>query len=267
MSHQLINEGNLRSGKIQGITYNGWTITSKKASICNSAEMEGIQKNFGIPPPEMVFGNNYVKIQKGTFEYTWNAYEALSKVDTSENSSEHIKVSYASEWTKKSNHQNVKDIIKPYDWTYSTDYKGTTDFKDDWEKVEDPVINVDRLKQKEPILFYDENILYEDELADNGTAMLSLRMRVMPSCFLILQRFFLRVDDVLFRINDTRVYHEFGSPYLVREYTSKEQSYYSIKKNLYGRDISLLNDQNWVSSVFSSDTKTLERHTIKLDDK
>lgn len=52
----------------------------------------------------------------------------------------------------------------------------------------------------------------------------------MPSCFLILQRFFLRVDDVLFRINDTRVYHEFGTPYVVREYTSKEQNYNSIKK-------------------------------------
>ncbi|CAO3649564.1 unnamed protein product [Cunninghamella blakesleeana] len=214
----------------------------------------------------MVFGNNYVKIQKGSFEYTWNAYDALSKVDTSEDSSERIKVSYASEWTKKSNHQNVKDIIKPYDWTYSTDYKGTIDFNGDWEKVDEPVINVQRLKQKEPILFYDENILYEDELADNGTAILSIRMRVMPSCFLILQRFFLRVDDVLFRINDTRVYHEFGTPYVLREYTSKEQNYNSIKKSLYGRDVSLLNDQNWVASEFSSNAKHLERHFIKLND-
>ena len=38
------------------------------------------------------------------------------------------------------------------------------------------MINIERLKTQEPILFYDENILYEDELADNGTAMLTVRL-------------------------------------------------------------------------------------------
>lgn len=33
----------------------------------------------------------------------------------------------------------------------------------------------------------------------------------MPSCFLVLQRFFLRVDDVLFRIFDTRIWVDFQS--------------------------------------------------------
>lgn len=57
----------------------------------------------------------------------------------------------------------------------------------------------------------------------------------MPSCFLVLQRFFLRVDDVLFRINDTRLYHEFGTDYFVREYTSKEVHYNTIRQvtNIY----------------------------------
>jgi len=32
--------------------------------------------------------------------------------------------------------------------------------------------------------------------------------RAMPSSFFILLRFFLRVDDVMVRINDTRIYHE-----------------------------------------------------------
>lgn len=50
----------------------------------------------------------------------------------------------------------------------------------------------------------------------------------MPSCFLVLQRLFLRVDDVLFRINDTRIYHTFGTPYVIREYTSKEDHYRTI---------------------------------------
>ena len=44
----------------------------------------------------------------------------------------------------------------------------------------------------------------------------------MASGFLVLQRFFLRVDGVLVRINDTRLYHAAQTDYLLREYTSRE---------------------------------------------
>ena len=37
-------------------------------------------------------------------------------------------------------------------------------------------INYAKLKTQERIYFYDEVILYEDELADNGTAMLSVKI-------------------------------------------------------------------------------------------
>lgn len=49
-----------------------------------------------------------------------------------------------------------------------------------------------------------------------------LFQRVMPSSYFILLRFFLRVDGVLARINDTRLYHEFETSYILREFTSKE---------------------------------------------
>ena len=51
----------------------------------------------------------------------------------------------------------------------------------------------------------------------------------MPSGFYILQRFFLRVDEVLFRMNDTRIYHEFWTEYLQREYSSREEHYNKIR--------------------------------------
>ena len=44
----------------------------------------------------------------------------------------------------------------------------------------------------------------------------------MASGFLVLQRFFLRVDGVLVRINDTRLYHAAQTDFLLREYTSRE---------------------------------------------
>ena len=37
-------------------------------------------------------------------------------------------------------------------------------------------INYEQLKQQEKIYFYDEVILFEDELADNGTAVLSVKI-------------------------------------------------------------------------------------------
>ncbi|KAI9281826.1 TIP41-like family-domain-containing protein [Sporodiniella umbellata] len=259
-----IKEGTLREGLTQGIVIRGWKITSKKAPICNSAEMEKIQKDFGLPPPEMVFGNSCVSLERGELKVTFGAYDALSKVDTSSTSSEILKVAYADEWARKSamNHTDVKDVVKPYDWSYTTDYKGTCSAE--FETSEHSLIDIERLRQPEKILFYDENILYEDELADNGTAMLTVRLRVMPTCFLVLQRFFMRLDNVLFRINDTRIYHQFGSPYFVREYTSKEIHYNQIIEKLGKGDISLLNDQNWVSSVMPDETKTIIREKIKL---
>ena len=37
-------------------------------------------------------------------------------------------------------------------------------------------IDYEKLKQPEKIYFYDEVILFEDELADNGTAVLSVKI-------------------------------------------------------------------------------------------
>ncbi|KAL1929792.1 hypothetical protein VTP01DRAFT_1930 [Rhizomucor pusillus] len=265
-THELIQQGNVKSGMKQGIRLHGWTITSEKASICNSTEMDNIQKDIGIPPPEMVFGSNRITFATDKVAIEFNAYDALRYVDTSPESSEYIKVAYANEWTRKStaNHTNIKDVVKPYDWTYTTTYKGTVLRGGEFEQAEEPQVDFERLKQKEPILFYNENILYEDELADNGTTMLSIRLRVMPSCFLILQRLFLRVDDVLFRINDTRIYHEFGAPYVVREYTSKEETFYNVLKKLPAakKDVSMLNDPNWVSSILPPEPKVFTRERL-----
>ncbi|CEI87340.1 hypothetical protein RMCBS344292_01757 [Rhizopus microsporus] len=96
-----IKEGTIREGLTQGIVLHDWKIISKKAPICSSSEMEKIQQDFGLPPPEMVFGNNLISLEKGEFKICFTAYDALSKVDTSSTSSENLKVAYAEEWTRK----------------------------------------------------------------------------------------------------------------------------------------------------------------------
>jgi type 2A phosphatase activator TIP41 len=94
------------------------------------------------------------------------------------------------------------------------------------------------------ILFFDHIILYEDELHDNGDSSLSVKTvlllnikkkRVMEDCFFILLRFFLRVDNVLIRIIDNRIYHEIGSDHLIREYLHRESPISKIEKEVYDK--------------------------------
>lgn len=88
---------------------------------------------------------------------------------------------------------------------------------------------MDLLKRPDPILFFDELVLYEDELADNGITMLSCKIRVMPARLLLLCRFFMRLDNVLFRIRDTRVYVDFETGEVIREYVAKEAEFEAVR--------------------------------------
>ncbi|CAO3574437.1 unnamed protein product [Mortierella alpina] len=252
-AHTLIKEN-----QTLGIAIQDWTILSHKTSILNSQEIDAASADLGIPIPEMIFGNNFLSIEhKSGFKLEFKALPALAMVDQSSKSSDLIKVSYAREWFDKRsmvNQEHITDVVKPYDWTYSTKYSGTNASVNDnmqFEVTTEEAIDIEQLKRPDPILFYDENILFEDELADNGTAVLTTKVRVMPSCFFILLRFFLRVDDVLFRIYDTRVYHQFGTNTVLRECSSRENSYRDTRARIprsKGDDLSLLLDSNWVSS-------------------
>lgn len=91
-------------------------------------------------------------------------------------------------------------------------------------------IPLELLKRPDPILFFDDVMLYEDELADNGIAMLSCKIRVMPARMLLLSRFFMRLDNVIFRIRDTRIYVDFGTGEVIREYVAKEDEFESVRK-------------------------------------
>ena len=76
-------------------------------------------------------------------------------------------------------------------------------------------------------------MLYEDELADNGISMLSCKIRVMPSRLLLLARFFMRLDNVIIRLRDTRVYVDFDTGEVIREYLAKEEQYETVRQVSY----------------------------------
>lgn len=131
---------------------------------------------------------------------------------------------------REKKHESITEIVKPFDWSYSTDYKGTAKSSTlTFEPSKSP-IPLELLKRPDPILFFDEVMLYEDEMADNGITLLSCKIRVMPARLLLLCRFFMRLDNVLLRIRDTRVYIDFESGEVIREYVEKEEDYEVVRK-------------------------------------
>ena len=53
------------------------------------------------------------------------------------------------------------------------------------------------LMERDPILFFDEMTLYESELDDSGVMSVTIKVRVMPRCWFVLMRFWMRCDGVL----------------------------------------------------------------------
>lgn len=93
----------------------------------------------------------------------------------------------------------------------------------------DEILNYEKLKRQEPILFYDELTLYEDELADNGMSTLTLKIRCMPTGFFLLLRYFLRIDGVLIRCFDTRYHFEIEKNFILREFSRRESPISKLK--------------------------------------
>ncbi|XP_023366595.1 TIP41-like protein isoform X2 [Otolemur garnettii] len=208
----------------QDFSFGPWKLTASKTHIMKSADVEKLADELHMPSlPEMMFGDNVLRIQHGSgFGIEFNATDALRCVNNYQGM---LKVACAEEWQEsRTEGEHSKEVIKPYDWTYTTDYKGTLLGESLKLKVVPTTDHIDteKLKAREQIKFFEEVLLFEDELHDHGVSSLSVKIRVMPSSFFLLLRFFLRIDGVLIRMNDTRLYHEADKTYMLREYTSRE---------------------------------------------
>lgn len=132
---------------------------------------------------------------------------------------------------REKTHEGIKEVVKPFDWSYTTDYKGTTKGKKfELQKDNAEPIPIELLKRPDPILFFEEVVLYESELDDNGISLYSCKLRVMPDRMLLLCRLFMRLDNVLVRIRDTRIYVDFNMGKVIRDYTEREESFDKVKQ-------------------------------------
>ena len=235
----------LEDGK--GILLKGWKISSNKGTISDEDTFNAIKDNYGITfsPPEMFFGSNYVRLShvESGISYNFGAMEALAgcKVtfDANGNPDRRIfKHSLADTWSKRADHNVAiaKNTVTDFDWTYTTYYSGHFSCTESGTPANVAVSNstedsIDyaRLRQRDPILWHDAVNLFEAELDDNGNGQLNVKIRVMPSCFFCLSRFWLRVDGMLLRVLDTRLYHVFGTDKLVFEKSVREITYDQLK--------------------------------------
>ncbi|MBW0543919.1 hypothetical protein O181_083634 [Austropuccinia psidii MF-1] len=263
----LSNESN---GKI--IEISGWVVETRKMPILNSNEIKKFNEKLSIPLPEICFGNNSLTIRHPSsgFEYQWNTLDALLMVQSTDNEQEgYLKVAYADHWSQaRKSSEMITKVINPFDWTYTTTYSGTnkslkTKFETPPDLLTHPGIPLALLARPEPILFFDEVTLFEDELHDNGMTSLQVKVRVMPTCIFALSRFFLRVDGVTFRLLDVRFYIDLSTNEIIREVKAKEMKYDEVKRHLpieKPHDLTPLTDPHWVSQVF----KMLEKDEFKI---
>ena len=78
-------------------------------------------------------------------------------------------------------------------------------------------------------MHFSELYLYESDLEDVGYCSDTVRYRVMHDCFYVLHRYYLRVDEVLVRLYDTRIFHSFDQNFIIREFQYKESTYDELK--------------------------------------
>ncbi|KAK0710913.1 TIP41-like family-domain-containing protein [Lasiosphaeris hirsuta] len=222
-------------------TQGRFRIASRKLPILKSGPIDALSARLGIPVPEMIFGDNLFSITHipTGWSVAFSAEPALDLVDKT--GERMLRVAYAGEWSssRERTSAGISEVVKPYDWSYSTAYLGTETlgYRDGDERKlaaspDTPPIPLELLRRRDPILFADEVVLYESELDDNGISILSVKARVMERRMLLLCRLFMRLDNVVVRVRDTRVYVDFDADVVIREYTSREDNFANVKRNL-----------------------------------
>ncbi|KAH6624226.1 TIP41-like family-domain-containing protein [Chaetomium sp. MPI-SDFR-AT-0129] len=224
-----------------------FVISSRKLPILKAGPIDAMSERLKIPIPEMIFGDNLVAIThpRTGWRIAFSAEPALDTVDKTGEAGM-LRVAYAKEWSssREKTSAGISEVVRPFDWSYSAAYRGDEVKAGDGRSLgsaggerkegqEEEGIPLELLKRRDPILFADEVVLYESELDDNGISILSVKVRVMEQRMLLLCRLYMRLDGVVVRVRDTRVYVDFEKEKVIREYTAREDGFENVKRSLY----------------------------------
>ncbi|CAI0472107.1 unnamed protein product [Linum tenue] len=211
-----------------GLRIHGWEIVSKRGSILSSSSHEQWEEKLQTSHlPEMVFGDSCLVLKhlKSGTKLHFNAFDAL--MGWKQEALPPVEVPAAAQWKFRS--KPFQQVILDYDYTFTTPYVGSEMMEDQnengkvidvsdklhWEDCKEH-IDVGALASKEPILFYDE----------------------------------LRVDGVLMRLRDTRIYCAFSdgaNPVILRESCWRQVTFQALSAKGYPIDDSAYSDPNIIS--------------------
>lgn len=127
----------------------------------------------------MTFANNLLRIEHTNgYGLEFKALNALQEV---KDRCLGTTISVTEDWLKaRENCEYARQIKNNFDWTYTTFYNGHLIARDEQCQIRvestDESINLDKLRVQEEILYFEEIDLFEDELADNGVAKLTLKI-------------------------------------------------------------------------------------------
>jgi hypothetical protein len=107
-------------------------------------------------------------------------------------------------------------------------------------------------------------VLFEDELHDNGTSQLAVRIRVTNNYFYVLQRVWIRVDGVIFRLRESRLLHRFSDSHALRLFSDREEGYEKVVKSCTPKQMreGILDDPNLVTDLLSLKCENTEKITF-----
>ncbi|GAV08941.1 hypothetical protein RvY_18559 [Ramazzottius varieornatus] len=190
--------------------------------------------------PDMVFVQNRLVVAFfwGKFGIEFNAVDAVNSIRDTPTTDARVASAEVWQAARSESLKTHTTHAVQYDWTYTPHYRGTIFGQGLKVEPTDLQLDMNLLTKKDPVMFFDELQLYGDELDDNGCAELEIKIRIVESYMFILLRFYLRVDHVMVRIQDTRLFLEKDKPYMLREFSVRESSISNLPSNVSPMDAS-----------------------------
>lgn len=234
-------------------SHKGWDFFYHSENMLNSSDLDILCRNKDEYKlhishlPEIFYGYNrlFLVNKSKNFSYEFNPLQMLSL--TNNKIREKLlkeKEIYYIPLQAKSKYSKIGDEKSEEDWSFSSPYMGhlTSINKSDINKFypdnkDDKKFNIKKSNiifpetKIENILNYNQIHFFEDELGDIGLSEGKIGFGVMPDNFLGLMRCYLRVDDMLVRNIDTKIYYKFGSDYIIRNFTVKEKNYEELRES------------------------------------
>lgn len=221
-----------------------YAITVVDGSMASTDVVKKVEIDTGIVKiPDMFFSGSSLTVSWGSCSVSVESIPALRGclIDAFDKDSENAKsllglhlrrkvlgkleVRHASVWSAGAAVHSLEKLLNNHDWTYTTTYWGSVspcncENSSSGMECREDFLPWDLLKStSEPVLFFKEVHLWEDELSDNGFSRMSAKVRVMNSFFYVLIKFEMRLDGVVdSRSLETRIFHRFGSNEVLREF-------------------------------------------------